>query len=218
MTPDLFRKLAALGLTNDQMAGVLEVIEAEAEGRKSKARARWHKWKANQPDTNVSKRLQTSANVSQQLARAEEFPSKEEITEKGRKKEPSRRGSPIPDDFVPDIDAAVADGLSRRDAELQAKSFCDFWRSKPGKDGLKLDWPATWRVWYRRNLTPQRSTSPPAPRNAGELARMQLNGTAPHEPPSQDTGRLDLGDGRRQTDGPGIARRFAIPANQFGRI
>lgn len=45
MTPDTFRKLAALGLTHDQMAGVLEIFEADAETRKEKARSRVQKWR-----------------------------------------------------------------------------------------------------------------------------------------------------------------------------
>lgn len=89
---------------------------------------------------------------------------KEEKKERTSPTARSNRGERIPDDFQPDIDAAVSEGLSRLDAERQARSFCDYWRAKPGKDGLKLDWPATWRVWYRRNLpaeSAQRGTSPP---------------------------------------------------------
>lgn len=45
MTPEMFRKLAALGLSHEQMAGVLEIIEDEAEARKEKARVRVQKWR-----------------------------------------------------------------------------------------------------------------------------------------------------------------------------
>jgi len=75
------------------------------------------------------------------------------------------RGSRIPDDFQPDIDAAVSEGVPRIEAERQARSFCDYWRAKPGAGGLKLDWPATWRVWYRRNISPPpkpQATAPPS--------------------------------------------------------
>lgn len=30
-----------------------------------------------------------------------------------------------------------------------ADSFRDYWVAKPGKDGVKLDWLATWRNWVR---------------------------------------------------------------------
>lgn len=31
----------------------------------------------------------------------------------------------------------------------EAEKFKDFWIAKPGKDGVKLDWSATWRNWCR---------------------------------------------------------------------
>lgn len=30
-----------------------------------------------------------------------------------------------------------------------AESFRDYWIAKAGKDGVKLDWLATWRNWVR---------------------------------------------------------------------
>ena len=145
--------------------------DAKADAGKEKARARWRKWKAEQTPTNVGKRLQALANDScEGVTRVEDISSTNKITgKKEGKKETSpsaqsNRGTRIPDDFVPDIEAAISEGLTRQEAERQARSFCDWWRAKPGKDGLKLDWPATWRVWYRRNLSapPQRNaTSPP---------------------------------------------------------
>lgn len=83
MNAELFRKLAALGLSTEQIAGVLEIMDSEAEERKEKGRARWRKWKENQP-TNVSKRLPTTANVSSQLARAD-ITSKEDISKEEKK-------------------------------------------------------------------------------------------------------------------------------------
>jgi hypothetical protein len=32
----------------------------------------------------------------------------------------------------------------------EAEKFRDFWLGKPGKDGTKADWFATWRNWARR--------------------------------------------------------------------
>ena len=194
MTPDMFRKLSALGLSNEQMAGVLEIFEAEAEKRNEKARARWHKWKSNNP-SNVGKRLQTIANNS----RAEEdnlqgkvISGEKEKKEASPSARPSR-GTRIPDDFQPDIEAAVSEGVPRLEAERQARSFCDYWRSKPGKDGLKLDWPATWRVWYRRNISPppqQKSAAPPRRQNAfeayDEIAQLKGWKNEPGIVPSSD--------------------------------
>ena len=36
-----------------------------------------------------------------------------------------------------------------------ADQFRDYWVAKPGKDGTKLDWEATWRNWIRREKGPQ---------------------------------------------------------------
>lgn len=66
--------------------------------------------------------------------------------------------------------------------------------------------------------TRQRSQAPPSqPRNAGELARMRLNGTIDHDPSCTETRRLDTGNGERQIEGSGIARRFAISPDILGR-
>ena len=40
-----------------------------------------------------------------------------------------------------------------------ADSFRDHWIAKPGKDGTKLDWEATWRNWVRREKDPRAAAS-----------------------------------------------------------
>jgi uncharacterized protein YdaU (DUF1376 family) len=39
--------------------------------------------------------------------------------------------------------------------------FRDFWTAKPGKDGLKLDWTATFRNWVRSERAPAGAVSTP---------------------------------------------------------
>lgn len=74
MKPETFRKLAALGLSHEQMAGVLEIFEEEDEARKSKARERVQKWreKKNVTQCNVTERNKTSRNVTVGLTRVED--------------------------------------------------------------------------------------------------------------------------------------------------
>lgn len=43
---------------------------------------------------------------------------------------------------------------SHDDAFAEGQSFADYWRAKPGKDGRKLDWQATWRNWVRSARRP----------------------------------------------------------------
>lgn len=204
MTPDMFRKLAALGLSNDQMAGVLEIMESEAETRKEKARNRVQKWREKQSDPacNVTKRSVTSPNVTTRLTRVEDITSKLVVT--GEEKErtspsaQSKRGERISSDFQPDIDAAVSEGLSLDEAKRQARSFCDYWKAKPGKDGLKLDWQATWRVWYRRNISTAPRGSPPAngKRDMNDVLNDLVHGKSNHATHSGPTieGSYERGD------------------------
>lgn len=219
MTPELFRKLSALGLTTDQMAGVLEIMEAEAEVRKAKGRERVQKWREKKA-CNVTQRHVTAENVSNALVRAEDSSSTKQITRKEEDTSPSvrsSRGTRIPDDFAPDIDAAISDGLSRQEAERQAASFVDYWKAKPGKDAMKLDWPATWRIWFRRRLDDDReqSTAPPRKQTVGQQARDELKRMGLFDDTtSTQTGHIDQGDGSPGFAGTGIARRIAIASSR----
>jgi hypothetical protein len=49
-----------------------------------------------------------------------------------------------------DRDFARREGLSDAEIDREAAKYRDFWLAKPGKDGAKADWPATWRNWIRR--------------------------------------------------------------------
>lgn len=58
MSGETFRRLAALGLTVDQIAGVVDIIDEKTEQRRAKGRERWHKWNEKKL-ANVSKQDQT---------------------------------------------------------------------------------------------------------------------------------------------------------------
>jgi hypothetical protein len=63
----------------------------------------------------------------------------------------SKRGSRLPADWTPSgEDREFAESL-RLDPDAIAPRFRDFWISKPGRDGCKLDWAATWRNWCRND-------------------------------------------------------------------
>jgi len=71
--------------------------------------------------------------------------------------EKSQRGSRLANDWVlPEEWKAWAD-KERPDlnAKQVAEQFKDFWCAKPGKDGVKLDWLATWRNWVRNQKAPK---------------------------------------------------------------
>lgn len=56
---------------------------------------------------------------------------------------------------------AMEQGMAEREVREQADRFGDYWRAKPGKDGVKLDWLATWRNWIRTALERKPSTPQP---------------------------------------------------------
>ncbi|EJF83743.1 Uncharacterized protein conserved in bacteria [Candidatus Bartonella washoeensis] len=62
------------------------------------------------------------------------------------------KGQRLPDDWQADICAAISEGLSEEQARWQEKKFRDYWHAKSGKEALKVDWQATWRNWFRREI------------------------------------------------------------------
>ncbi|WP_375615908.1 MULTISPECIES: YdaU family protein [unclassified Bartonella] len=62
------------------------------------------------------------------------------------------KGHRLPEHWQADIGAAVSEGLSESQALWQAKKFRDYWQAKSGKEALKVDWQATWRNWFRREI------------------------------------------------------------------
>jgi uncharacterized protein YdaU (DUF1376 family) len=75
----------------------------------------------------------------------------ETITNKQETKLEKQRGSRLPVDFVLPDDWIGFCQQYRKDLNPQEvfDAFKDFWISKPGAGGVKLDWTATWRNWVR---------------------------------------------------------------------
>lgn len=77
----------------------------------------------------------------------------------------SARGSRLPDDWQPSEEAVAWAGreLPQIDHTQETEKFRDYWRAKPGKDGRKSDWMATWRNWMRnaRQCAAGARASPP---------------------------------------------------------
>lgn len=75
--------------------------------------------------------------------------------EKKEKNFDSKKGSRLsPDWQLSDEDGewAEAQGMMCFDILHQEKVFRDYWVSKAGSAGVKLDWSATWRNWIRKHI------------------------------------------------------------------
>lgn len=173
MSPELFRRLSGIGLSNDQIAAVLEIMESESAERKAKARARVQKWRDNKAagatkskPRNVTKRNVTSRSVTEGLTRAEGSSSKLEV---GSYAASAAKGNRIPEDWQPDELFALREGMPPAECKRQADRFRDYWRSKPGQSGVKLDWSATWRNWVRKSMEDRRVSASAARRSDGRI-------------------------------------------------
>ena len=79
-----------------------------------------------------------------------------------------RQGTRLPDDFevAPEMVEWFREHCPHVDGKRETEQFRDYWRAKPGKDGRKLDWVATWRQWMRTaegRSGPRTRASPSAP-------------------------------------------------------
>ena len=66
-------------------------------------------------------------------------------------REGARRGTRLAPDWQPSAGLAASLSLSADAARGHRDRFVDYWTAKPGRDGLKLDWDATFRNWVRRS-------------------------------------------------------------------
>ncbi|MDE1906850.1 MAG: hypothetical protein KGH75_10430 [Rhodospirillales bacterium] len=75
------------------------------------------------------------------------------------------RGTRLPSDWqLPKSwgDWALSDKPEWTESAVRAvaEAFADHWHSKPGRDGVKLNWEATWRNWIRREPDRPRNSTP----------------------------------------------------------
>ena len=111
-------------------------------------------------------------------------PNQEPITKNQEPKVKTQRGSRLPTDWsLPEDWKAWAEN-ERPDLLINkvADSFKDFWISKPGAGGVKLNWEATWRNWIRSQSAPKtfankydvaHVTTPPPPNQDAALRKIE---------------------------------------------
>ena len=180
----LASKLADAGATSEMIAIALEAMQAAVEAarapreRSSAAvrQARYRERMASQGVTRDVTRDVTERNESVTDPSPSPFPpvppshTLPPITPQTTppSQETKRvRGSRLPEGWKPNIAGrALAVELlgSNSAAHAELEKFSDHWRSKAGRDGVKLDWDATWRNWVRKAAEYDgRSRASPAP-------------------------------------------------------
>lgn len=119
-------------------------VEQRRAAGKASAAARKRQREVNEIPTTVDAPLAREGRELELEPEREEPPSPPSVVR-------SPRGSRLPADWQPsEADREFARSLSL-DAGRVAEQFRDFWHAKAGKDAVKLDWPATWRGWCRRD-------------------------------------------------------------------
>lgn len=116
---------------------------------------------------------------------SEEYQPDSLETEKETEKEErqkTQRGSRLPTDFLFPKEWADFCHQERPDLNIQKTfdSFKDYWVSKPGAGGVKLNWAATWRNWVRSQSAPKFAkqdvihvTVPAAPNQDAALRKIE---------------------------------------------
>lgn len=183
---------AALDLSEDDVNAIIKAMTGkvmDAEGYLTG----WEKRQPKREDSSAERakrwrdeRKRTQANASERA----EIDSDAEIDRKKEKVSPSpKKGTRLPVEWsLPEEGYAFAKSLrmSLEEINHEADQFRDFWISKPGAGGCKLDWPATWRTWCRNR------------RGAGQAGKPAANGNG-----SKPLGMAGiLAERRRQAGNP----------------
>ncbi|WP_396584220.1 hypothetical protein [Bartonella grahamii] len=71
---------------------------------------------------------------------------KENVLKKAKRAK-ANRGCRLPEDFKPNLQYAIDQGLTHDEALLETERFTNYWIANPGKNANKRDWQRTWYNW-----------------------------------------------------------------------
>jgi uncharacterized protein YdaU (DUF1376 family) len=129
------------GLVNERADGEITKARAQADTNRQIAVAR----EAKRKDTRTPHERSTNRTTNDEPNHSHSH----SVAKLPQERSPS--GSRLPPDWSLPEDWRRWARETRPDLDVDevAASFADFWHSKPGKDGRKLEWQATWRNWVR---------------------------------------------------------------------
>lgn len=154
LTP-IIRAMVAAGCTPEQILAAVEAAEAgemakiQAKRAKDAARQARKRYAESRGVTRTERDLPPDGPPSPRSPLPPLNPPTPSAPPSGEAVPTAKRATRIPDNFPTRalFDEAVGRGLSPGDTDLEAEKFRNFWLAKAGRDGTKLDWPATWRNW-----------------------------------------------------------------------
>lgn len=146
--------LVQIGWLSDHPEGVRIINFEEHNGASAKRRSLDAQRKANSRSMSASNadNMRTDDGQNAPDCGAREEKRREEINTPKRVEAPkpaARACSFAVNSLPPDWKAFCLTERPDLDPERTFAKFGDYWRAKPGKDGRKTDWLATWRNWVR---------------------------------------------------------------------
>ncbi|WP_317992691.1 YdaU family protein [Bartonella gliris] len=88
----------------------------------------------------TSEQITTSSDNQPSIHEQENVPKK-------AKRAQANRGCRLPEDFKPNLQYAIDQGLTHDEALLETERFTNYWIANPGKNANKRDWQRTWYNW-----------------------------------------------------------------------
>lgn len=124
-------------------------------------------WRADQPrrnggetdgethdETNIDTLVEAGFETRFVSERDSDVTGQKKVREKTSLRSVQNRGTRLQRDWQPspeDLGYARSQGMPDEVIGRETEDFRDYWVSRPGAAGVKLDWPAMWRTWIRRS-------------------------------------------------------------------
>jgi hypothetical protein len=142
--PPALSLMASLGMidVSDGLVSVKNWGVRQFESDNVTARTRDYRERSNEEGKEQDKDVPT--NVRRNVPETETETDKE-------KSMPRKRGSRLPNDWLPDpeVRTQMAEQFPQVNLKAAHEKFVDYWQAKAGRDAAKLDWNGTWRNWIR---------------------------------------------------------------------
>lgn len=124
-----------------------EQIKAEAKGNAAR-QARWRESRKDS-ESNGERNAVTNGSVTGAPNPNPNVEKKTSSSSAAKPKTTPNRGTRVPDPFPLDepLKAWFATNCPGVNGKHEHEKFMNYWRAKAGRDGIKVDWPATWKNW-----------------------------------------------------------------------